>query len=71
MEGKMNITSAKYVAHDFKDGEHSGIRAVIESINKEGELADVEMFVPLDPNNRHYKAILAWVEDGNTIEAAD
>ena len=71
MQGKMNITSAKYVAHDFKDGEYSGIRAVIEAINKEGELADVEIFVPLDSNNRHYKAIQAWVADGNTIEAAD
>ena len=71
MQGKMNITSAKYVAHDFKDGEYSGIRAVIEAINKEGELADVEIFMPLDPNNRHYKAILAWAADGNTIEAAD
>ena len=71
MEGKINITSAKYVAHEIKGSGHTAIKAVIESINKEGELADVEMFVPLDPNNRHYKAILAWVEDGNTIEAAD
>ena len=29
-----------------------------------------EMFVPLDPANRHYEAILEWVADGNTIEAA-
>ncbi len=71
MEGKINITSAKYVANEIKGSGHTAIKAVIESINKEGELADVEMFVPLDPNNRHYKAILAWVEDGNTIEAAD
>ena len=27
--------------------------------------------VPLDPANRHYQAILEWVEDGNTIEDAD
>ena len=27
--------------------------------------------VPLDPANRHYEAILEWVADGNTIEAAD
>ena len=27
--------------------------------------------VPLDTANRHYQAILEWVEDGNTIEDAD
>jgi len=30
-----------------------------------------EMFVPLDPVNRHYAAILEWVDAGNTIAAAD
>jgi len=25
----------------------------------------------IDPANRHYQAILEWVEDGNTIEDAD
>ena len=31
-----------------------------------------EMFVPLDPANRHYQAILAWAEeDGNEIQAAE
>jgi hypothetical protein len=30
-----------------------------------------EMFVPLDPANRHYAAILEWVDAGNTIAAAD
>jgi hypothetical protein len=28
-------------------------------------------FVPLDPNNTDYAAILEWVADGNTIEEAD
>ena len=28
-------------------------------------------YVPLNENNRHYQAILKWVEDGNTIEEAD
>ena len=28
-------------------------------------------FAPLDPANRHYQAILEWVEDGNTIDDAD
>ena len=30
-----------------------------------------EMSVPIDTANRHYQAILEWVEDGNTIEEAD
>ena len=30
-----------------------------------------EMFVPLDSANRHYAAILEWVDAGNTIAAAD
>lgn len=31
-----------------------------------------EMFVPLDPANRHYAAILKWAEeDGNEIQAAE
>jgi len=29
------------------------------------------MWVPKDPSNRHYAAILEWVADGNTIEEAD
>mgnify|MGYP003111947843 CR=1 FL=1 len=27
--------------------------------------------VPLDEDNRHYQAILAWVAEGNTIQEAD
>ena len=30
-----------------------------------------EWSVPIDTANRHYQAILEWVEDGNTIEDAD
>ena len=38
MEGKMNITSAKYVAHEIKGSGHTAIKAVIESIkNYEGK----------------------------------
>jgi len=62
IEDKMNITSAKYVANELKGSGYSNIKSTID---------EVEMFVPLDPNNRHYKAILAWVEEGNEIEAAD
>ena len=52
----MKITKAKY------SEENSCILAIID---------DTEWAVPLDPANRHYAAILEWVEDGNTIEDAD
>ena len=53
------ITSAKYVA---RDGQNTSINATIDSET---------MHIPLDPNNRHYQAILEWVAEGNTIEEAD
>ena len=28
-------------------------------------------FIPFDPNNKDYQAYLAWVEEGNTPEAAE
>ena len=28
-------------------------------------------YVPIDEENTHYQAILAWVAEGNTIEEAD
>ena len=57
----MNITLAQYVSHPDKD-ENSGIRATVDG---------VEVQVPLDPDNRHYQAIQAWVAEGNTIAEAD
>ena len=42
----MNITTAQYIA---EDGQNAGIKATIEG---------TEMFVPLDPANRHYAEIL-------------
>lgn len=56
----MNITSAQYL--NGLDNNTSSIRATID-----GE----EMFVPLDPANRHYQAIQEWVAEGNTIQEAD
>ena len=56
----MNITSAQYVLN--VDGENDNIKATIDG---------TEMFVPLDPANRHYQAIQEWVAEGNTIEEAD
>ena len=60
MEQKLNITKAKYYNNLLGNRDH-----IIATI--EGE----EMHVPIDEGNRHYKAILAWVEEGNEIEAAD
>jgi len=56
----MNITHAQY-STDF-DGNNSAIKATIDG---------QEMTVPLDPANRHWIAIQAWVADGNTIDSAD
>ena len=57
----MDITSAKYVKG--RDGNDSAIIATIDGVSME---------VPLDPDNRHYAAILEWAkEDGNTIQEAD
>jgi hypothetical protein len=36
-----------------------------------GYLLNKKSSVPLDLDNRHYRAILEWIEDGNTPEPAD
>ena len=57
---KYNIQSAKYNSHN---GENTSIQAVIDN---------QECSIPLNPDNRHYQAILEWAEeDGNTIQEAD
>ena len=56
----MNITAAQYIRG--AEGTNEIIKTTMDG---------QELFVPVDEGNRHYKAILAWVEDGNTIEAAD
>ena len=58
---EINITSAQYTIAELSDS-NTGVKAVID-----GET----LFVPLDPANRHYAAILEWVADGNTIADAD
>ena len=61
----MNIISAQYMnATNLSDG--TTYKDTIK-LTMDGQ----EMSVPLDPANRHYQAILEWVEDGNTIEDAD
>ena len=56
----MTITSAQYIV--WHGTTKASIRATIDG---------QEMFVPLDPDNRHYIAIQEWVAEGNTIEEAD
>ena len=58
----MTITNAKYENDDLNNQTNTMIRATIDG---------TEMFVPLDPANRHYAAILEWVANGNTIQDAD
>lgn len=55
----MNITTAQYVAD--MDGNNSNIKATIDG---------QELYVPLDPANRHYAEILKQVEAG-TLTVAD
>ena len=55
----MNITNAQYIKFE---NENNSIKATIDG---------TEMFVPLDPANRHYQAIQEWVAEGNTIAEAD
>ena len=59
---EMTITSAQYNADGMSD-EVSSIKATIDG---------TEMFVPLDPANRHYAEIMRQVEAGElTIADAD
>tara|TARA_R100001463_G_scaffold134870_1_gene197482 strand:+ start:472 stop:645 length:174 start_codon:yes stop_codon:yes gene_type:complete len=57
----MNITSAQYLQSELESSV-STIKATIDGVH---------FFVPIDPTNRHYAAILEWVADGNTIQEAD
>ena len=54
---EMQITSAQYIV-DPDTGTNSSIRATIDG---------QELFVPLDPANRHYAAILKAVEEGTLV----
>ena len=60
----MNITKVQYekakVANP--DNKNTSVKLVADGNT---------MSVPIDPANRHYAAILEWVEDGNTIAEAD
>jgi hypothetical protein len=57
----MIITNAEYIAD--LSGEDNVVKATIDG---------VEMFVPMDTDNRHYAEILKQVADGDiTIAEAD
>ena len=57
----MNITSAQYI--ELVEGFSRTIKATIDG---------TEMFVPLDPANRHYAEILKQVKEGTlTIQDAE
>ncbi len=54
---EMQITSAQYVAFS---GTNSSIKATIDG---------QELFVPLDPANRHYAEIMRQVDAGTLVIA--
>jgi len=56
---QMTITSAQYQA-DPMLGNNTSIRATIDG---------QELFVPLDPANRHYAEIMRQVEAGTLVVA--
>ena len=55
----MIVTSAK--KYSFTDDMGGTVERIIAVINGN------EMHVPLKTSNRHYRAILKWVNDGNSI----
>lgn len=56
----MDITSAQYIA---EDNNNASIKATMDG---------QEVFVPLDPANRHYAEIMRQVEAGElTIQEAE
>ena len=58
----INITFVKYVKDPITE-KNISVMATIDG--------NENLCVPLDTDNRHYQAILEWVDDGNTIEEAD
>ena len=54
----MIINSARYTSNDSQ----KGIKLVADGVT---------MYVPINTANRHYEAILEWVDVGNTIAEAD
>ena len=59
----MEVSQAQY--RNTIVGGNQQITDIIATIDNE------VLYVPLDPANRHYQAILEWVAEGNTIQEAD
>ena len=60
----MKITSAQYQPNETRDGNDTSVITCI--------IDGVEMYVPTDPENRHYAEVLRQVEAGElTIKDAD
>tara|TARA_R110002167_G_C12229680_1_gene609658 strand:+ start:363 stop:536 length:174 start_codon:yes stop_codon:yes gene_type:complete len=55
----MIVNSARYIKD--VNNNNTAINATIDG---------VVLSVPLDPDNRHYQAILEWVAENNTIGVA-
>ena len=62
----MKIKSAKYFKASPPDtrDENIGIFVMLEG-------DDLVYNVPITKDNRHYRAVLRWVAEGNTIAEAD
>ena len=57
----MEVTEAKYIKSSISEN----------NVNVQATIDGTVLFTSLDPANRHYVAILEWVDAGNTIAAAD
>ena len=57
----MNIASAKYFQANGTDNSQVRVTTDVSEV----------LWVPIDNDNTDYTAVLAWVDAGNTIEAAD
>ena len=57
----MDITAAKYCR----------LNSSYPNVSVKATIDGEELSVPMDTANRHYAAILEWVDAGNTIAAAD
>ena len=57
----MNISTAKYFKANGVD--NNQVRVTTDQSET--------LWIPMDNSNTDYRAVLAWVEAGNTIEDAD
>lgn len=57
---EMIITNAQYLLDPLGDKQYSSIRAIVNG---------QEMYIPLDPANRHYAEIMRQVEAGTLVIA--